>query len=93
MATRNALAAAETCLREGERIGYILSMTVFFAAEPGFEDHARIADHASRLIASWLGDHAIGSRVAVSVASLPSRAPVAICMVAAAEGVDTGHDQ
>lgn len=78
----NALAAARALLAPGETLGGILSLTVFIAAETGFEDHSRIADFASSLLRRELGDAGIGARAAVGVATLPGNAPVEIQLIA-----------
>ncbi len=84
-AAANALAAASNTLMEQERIGQILSLTVYVNAEEGYTAHARLADLASEYLYEELGEAGIGSRVAVGVASLPGNAPVEIRLVALAE--------
>ena len=81
IAARNALIAAANMLLPEEEISKILSMTVYVNAEEGFEKHARIADFASEFLYEEIGEGAIGSRVAIGVASLPSNAPVEIQLV------------
>ncbi len=82
-AVKNALTAAENCLKEGEKIVQILSMTVFVAVDPGFTKQPKIADHASAYLAERLGPAAgIGARAAVGVASLPGDAPLEIQFIA-----------
>lgn len=78
IAAQNALVAAVNMLMPGERIDKILLMTVYVNAEEGFEKHPRIADFASEYLYEQLGESAIGSRVAIGVATLPSNAPVEI---------------
>lgn len=82
LACGNALAAARGVLAEGESISAILSLTVYIAAEPGFEAHARLADHASTFLRAEFGTQGIGARAAVGVATLPGNAPVEIQLVA-----------
>lgn len=81
IAARNALVAAMNMLKPEEKINQVLLMTVYINAESGFEKHARIADFASEFLFSEIGACAIGSRVAVGVASLPSNAPVEIQLI------------
>lgn len=81
VAVRNAFISAVNMLTPGEKISKILSMTVYVNAEEGFEKHARIADFASEFLYEEIGEGAIGSRVAIGVASLPSNAPVEIQLV------------
>ncbi len=82
LATRNCLAAARDLLTCDERLGGILSLTVYIAAEPGFTAHSRVADHASDFLATELGEAGRSSRAAVGVASLPGNAPVEVHIVA-----------
>lgn len=82
LATLNALAAAQSCLQEGEIIGIILQLNVFLNAAADLTTHARIADFASDVLIENLGANCIGSRAAIGVASLPSNAPVEITLVA-----------
>ena len=88
-AAANALAAASNTLMEQERIGQILSLTVYVNAEEGYTAHARLADLASEYLYEELGEAGIGSRVAVGVASLPGNAPVEIRLVALGEQTGT----
>lgn len=81
IAARNALTAALNMLEIGEKINQVLLMTVYVNAEASFEKHARIADFASEFLYSEIGEGAIGSRVAIGVASLPSNAPVEIQLI------------
>ncbi len=82
LATLNALAAAQSCLVEGEKIALVLQLNVFLNAEEGFAEHAKIANYASDVLMENLGDNCIGSRAAIGVASLPSNASVEITMTA-----------
>ncbi len=82
LATLNALTAAQTCLKEGEKIALILQLYVFLNTEAEFTSHAKIADFASEVLIENLGANCIGSRVAIGVASLPSNAPVEITLTA-----------
>lgn len=82
LATLNALAAAQSCLEEGERISVVLQLNVYLNAETGFTAHAKVADLASDALIENLGAHCIGSRAAIGVATLPSNAPVEITLVA-----------
>ena len=82
LATLNAVAAAQACLREDEKISIVLQLTVFLNAEQGFTAHAKIADYASEVLIERLGSGSIGSRAAIGVATLPSDAPVEVTLVA-----------
>lgn len=83
LATLNALVAAQTCLREGEKISIILHLNIFLNAEPEFTAHSKIADYASEALIECLGVGSIGSRAAIGVTSLPSDAPVEVTFIAA----------
>ena len=84
-ATSNALTAARNTLTEGERIGQILSLTVYLNAAPDYTTHAKVADIASQWLYEQLGDAGIGARAAVGLATLPGDAPVEVQLVAAAQ--------
>lgn len=82
LASGNALNAARGLLDANETISAILSLTVYIAAEPGFEAHSKLADFASGYLREALGPQGIGARAAVGVATLPGNAPVEIQLVA-----------
>lgn len=84
-AASNALTAAQNCLAEGERIGQILSLTVYVNAEAGFRTHAKVGDMVSEYLFAQLGDCGVGARAAVGLATLPGNAPVEVQLIAAAE--------
>ena len=84
-AAKNALTAARNKLLPHERIGQILSITVYVNAEKEYTNQSKIADMASEYFCSELGDCGIGSRAAVGVSSLPGNAPVEISIIV---GVD-----
>ncbi len=83
LACANALTAARSTLAEGESINAILGLTVFICAEPGFDQHAKLADFASAYLREELGVAGLGTRAAVGVATLPGNAPVEIQLTAA----------
>ncbi|MBP2239039.1 enamine deaminase RidA (YjgF/YER057c/UK114 family) [Sinorhizobium kostiense] len=82
LAASNAMAAARRLLNGKERIDSILAMTVFVSASGDFNQHSRIADHASNYLFRELGERGIGVRAAVGVASLPGGAIVEIQITA-----------
>lgn len=82
LACGNALNAANTQLRKGERIAAILSLSVFIAADPDFTAHSKLADFASDYLRDRLGPQGVGARAAVGVATLPGNAPVEIQLIA-----------
>lgn len=81
LATLNALVAAQSCLKEDEKISVIAQLNVFLNAEAGFTLHSKFADYASELLIEYLGADAIGTRAAIGVASLPSDAPVEVTLI------------
>ncbi len=83
LAAENALTAAENCLKEGEYIAQILSLTVYINAEPRYSQHPKMADFASEYLAEKLGPEAgIGARAAVGVSSLPGEATFEVQLIA-----------
>ncbi|MCU4157750.1 RidA family protein [Carboxylicivirga sp. A043] len=82
LATSNAIAAAESCLNEGERLSVILRLNVYLNAERDFLYHAIVADYATDALIEKFGVKCIGSRIAIGVSSLPSNAMVEISLIA-----------
>ncbi|MCQ1061196.1 RidA family protein [Photobacterium sp. ZSDE20] len=82
LSTLNALAAATSCLKEGEHLSAVLQLNVFLNTEPDFILHPAVADYASELLIEKLGPGSIGSRAAIGVASLPSDATAEISLIA-----------
>lgn len=60
------------------RVRQVLRVGVFIASAPGFTAHSAVADGASDLIVSALGERGRHARAAVGVASLPAGAAVEI---------------
>lgn len=83
LACANALAAARSTISEDEKIGQVLSLTVFVASDPDFQTHSRLADFASEYLFNELGEAGVGARGAVGVAGLPGNASVEIQLIAA----------
>lgn len=65
-----------------ESLSIILDLTVYIAAEPDFVAHSALADYASALLTSELGETAIGYCTAIGVATFPGNAPVELQLVA-----------
>ena len=86
-AAANALTAALNTLKENERLGQILALTVYVNAEEGYTAHARLADLASDYLYEQLGTAGIGSRAAIGVMSLPGDASVEIQLMALAQTI------
>jgi enamine deaminase RidA (YjgF/YER057c/UK114 family) len=85
LATQNAVQAALSELRCDERLASVLNLTVYVNAPIGYSRHSEIADFASFLLESVIGEGGIPSRVAVGVASLPGDAVVEVAIIAATE--------
>ena len=84
-AASNALTAAQNCLKEGEKIVQVLSLTVYLNATDDYRTHAKIGDIVSGYLYEQLGDAGIGARSAIGLATLPGDAPVEVQIIAAAE--------
>ena len=76
LAAANLIALLDGAVAEGEGIAFLLSLTVYVAAAPGFTDHARVADFASAILRDRYGAEGRCARAAVGVASLPGGACV-----------------
>lgn len=82
LAASNALAAARRLISADERVGSVLTMTVFVSSTSDFNQHSQVADHASNWLPLELGPNGVGSRAAVGVSSLPGGALVEIQLTA-----------
>jgi enamine deaminase RidA (YjgF/YER057c/UK114 family) len=71
LAAGNAVSAAAAAVGSIAEIRQVLRMTVYVSAVPGFTEHSRVADGASRRLRELLGDRGAAVRSAVGVASLP----------------------
>ncbi|TCN20353.1 RidA family protein [Sinorhizobium americanum] len=85
LAASNALAAAGSVVQRGEKIGSVLTLTVYLSTIAEFTGHSRIADFASNYLLAELGQEGIGTRAAVGVISLPGGAVVELQMTAIIE--------
>lgn len=74
----NILAQAKAALGDLENIARIIKITVFVASTPDFTTQHLVANGASDLLVTVLGDKGKHARSAVGVASLPLNAPVEI---------------
>jgi len=72
------LAAASAVAGGVDGIASVLRVGVYVASAPGFTDQHLVANGASELLRSVLGDGAVHARAAVGVASLPLGAPVEV---------------
>jgi enamine deaminase RidA (YjgF/YER057c/UK114 family) len=68
----------------------VVQMLVFVASTPEFGDQFKVADAASELLTTVLGDQGRHARTAIGVAALPRNSPVEIQMVCADIAPATG---
>ncbi|PLP58773.1 hypothetical protein CYK37_14005 [Mesorhizobium loti] len=74
----NILAQAKSALGDLEKIRRVVKITVFVASTPDFVEQHLVANGASDLLATALGEKGKHARSAVGSASLPLNAPVEI---------------
>ena len=74
----NILAQAKAALGDLEKIRRVAKITVFVASTPDFVEQHLVANGASDLLATVLGEKGKHARSAVGSASLPLNAPVEI---------------
>lgn len=74
----NILAQAKAALGDLEKIRRVVKITVFIASTPDFVEQHLVANGASDLLATVLGEKGKHARSAVGSASLPLNAPVEI---------------
>lgn len=79
-AALNALAVAAHAVGGLEQLR-IVQMLVFVASTPQFGQQSSVADAASELLITVLGDNGLHARTAIGVAGLPRNSPVEIQMV------------
>jgi enamine deaminase RidA (YjgF/YER057c/UK114 family) len=80
LAALNTLAVATAAIGELDRVR-VVQMLVFVASTAEFGDHSQVADGASEILMTVLGDHARHARTSIGVAALPRNSPVEIQMV------------
>jgi enamine deaminase RidA (YjgF/YER057c/UK114 family) len=90
LAALNALAVAAAAVGELDRVR-VVQMMVFVASTAEFGDQSTVADAASELLLTVLGDNGRHARTAIGVAGLPRNSPVEIQMVCAATTPDAGQ--
>lgn len=81
LAALNGLAAARAALGSLNRIRRLVRLTVYISATQDFEEHAKVADGASELLAAVFKDGGGHARLAVGASSLPAHTPVELEMV------------
>lgn len=75
------LAGIRAGLGSLDRVLHAVNLTRYVASAPGFRDHPRVIDGASRLLVEIFGDNGRHARAAVGVASLPGGSPVEVELV------------
>jgi enamine deaminase RidA (YjgF/YER057c/UK114 family) len=83
LAAVNALAVASGAVGDLDEVR-VVQMLVFVASTAEFGEQSTVADAASELLLSVLGDNGRHARTAIGVAGLPRNSPVEIQMVCAA---------
>ena len=81
LAALNALAAVAAEVGGLGGIARVVKVVVFVASDPGFTGQAQVANGASELIGSVLGDAGRHARSAVGTAVLPLDSPVEVELV------------
>lgn len=74
----NILAQVKAATGDLEKIARIVKITVFVASTPDFTEQHLVANGASDLLATVLGERGRHARAAVGTASLPLDAPVEV---------------
>ena len=74
----NILAQVKAALGDLGRIRRLVKLTVFVASHPDFTEQHLVANGASDLLATVLGDRGRHARSAVGTAALPLNAPVEV---------------
>lgn len=82
LAALNALAVLERELDDLDKVELIVKMTGSVASSPGFVNQPAVIDAASDTLVTVLGSRGKHARMAMGVAELPARAPVAIELIA-----------
>jgi enamine deaminase RidA (YjgF/YER057c/UK114 family) len=80
-----ALALLRQSLGSLDRISRILRITVFVQSAQGFTQQSEVADGASEILHSVLGDAGKHTRTSVGVLQLPKNATVEVDLIAAVE--------
>jgi enamine deaminase RidA (YjgF/YER057c/UK114 family) len=81
--TMRALALLRQTLGSLESISRILRVTVFVQSAPGFTQQSEVADGASEVLRSVLGEAGVHTRTSVGVVQLPKNAAVELDLIAA----------
>ncbi len=83
--TMRALALLRQTLGSLEGVSRILRITVFVQSAQGFRQQSEVADGASEVLYSVLGEAGVHTRTSVGVYQLPKNAAVELDLIAAVE--------
>lgn len=78
VACLNGLAAVKAAIGDLDTLVRVVRLGVFVASAPGFTGQPQVANGASELLNSVLGDRGAHARAAIGVAELPGGMPVEI---------------
>jgi enamine deaminase RidA (YjgF/YER057c/UK114 family) len=81
--TMRALALLRQTLGSLESVSRVLRVTVFVQSAPGFTQQSEVADGASEVLHSVLGEAGVHTRTSVGVLHLPKNAAVELDLIAA----------
>lgn len=81
LATLNALSAAKNHLGSLDKVGRVVKLTTYMAAEPDFVAMPKVADGSSELLRDVFGEDKLPVRMVLGVASLPLEVPVVVELV------------
>jgi len=86
LATLNALAAAREHLGSLDRVTRVVRLAVSLVTTAEFQDHPKVADGASELLADVFGADKVSTRMVYGVLSLPKGTSVVVELVLDVEG-------
>jgi enamine deaminase RidA (YjgF/YER057c/UK114 family) len=81
LATLNALGATQAAAGSLDAVRSIVRLAVYQRADPGFTQHALVADAGSELLRHILGARAGHARLVFGVLTLPAEMPVELEMI------------
>jgi enamine deaminase RidA (YjgF/YER057c/UK114 family) len=81
LAALNALAAAREHLGSLDKVTHVVRLAVSLVTTPEFQDHAKVADGASELLANVFGPDKTSTRMVYGLMSLPKGSAAAVELV------------
>jgi enamine deaminase RidA (YjgF/YER057c/UK114 family) len=81
LAALNALAAAREHLGSLDKVTHVVRLAVSVVTTPEFQDHAKVADGASQLLADVFGPDKTSTRMVYGLMSLPKGAAAVVELV------------